>query len=480
MTDRPHNNDEAGREPDTTSRAERRTGLIRAAFLAALAVIGAITVLAYYAVHGNAERAGWVDHTYEVILTGDRFLMDHQDAGINARGYLLTGDHLFVDPYHAAVAAIPADLDRLAALVQDNPVQAKRVMELRQLSAVRLASLGRMFEQKRPSSTLDAQLKQQLLQSKQSMDDVNDAMQALTGEEGRLLAARRVRAEGAARRTLWVIAIGDAFSVAVLAACLLLLLREVRNRRRAEARARRLNTTLTEHNALLEASNRELEGFSYTISHDLRSPLRAIDGFSELLERRYGGKLEAEALRLLGVVRDNSRRMAVLIDDLLEFSRLGRRPLQLTEVDMRALAEQSVMEVLQGNLARPAVALGQLPPCRGDRSLLRQAWINLIGNAVKYSSRNPDARVEIRGWIEAGENIYSVRDNGVGFDMQYYEKLFGVFQRLHAEEDFPGTGVGLAITMRIVSKHGGRLWAEAVPGQGAVFNFSLPSQEASR
>jgi signal transduction histidine kinase len=480
MAERPKNDNQPDHETDTV-RLPGRGALIRAAFLSALALTAGIAVLAYYVMRGNAERTHWVDHTYETILATDSLRMDHQAAGASARGYLLTGEPLFIEPYRKASAALQADLDKLANLVQDNPAQSKRVEDLRQLSAIRLATFDGMLAQKRTAAAIPVpRLTAQLLQSTRSMDDVNALTDAVTDEENRLLTERREQAAHGGQLTLWVIAVGDLTSLTVLLVCFGLLLSENRSRRRAEARARLLNATLSEHNALLESSNRELEGFSYTISHDLRSPLRAIDGFSELLERRYGGKLDPEALRLLAVVRDNSRRMAVLIDDLLEFSRLGRRALQMEEVDMQALAQGCVAEVLQTVQTRPAVEMGLLPPCRGDRSLLRQTWVNLVGNAVKYSSRNPAARVEIAGRSGDGENIYSVRDNGVGFDMQYYDKLFGVFQRLHAEEDFPGTGVGLAITMRIVTKHGGRLWADAVPGRGAVFHFSLPGQEGGR
>ena len=239
-----------------------------------------------------------------------------------------------------------------------------------------------------------------------------------------------------------------------------------------------LNLELAGRNAQLELSNRELEGFSYSISHDLRSPLRAIDGFTQLLRSRYGAALDAEAMRLLDVVRDSSHRMSALIDDLLAFSRMGRRPLEMRPLQMGGLAGDCVAEVMRSAPERPRILIGPLPDCRGDPILVRQVWVNLIGNAVKYSSRNPGARVEITGREEGHECIYSVKDNGVGFDMQYYHKLFGVFQRLHRPDEFPGTGVGLAIVMRIVTKHGGRLWADAAVGQGAEFLFSLPRAES--
>ena len=214
----------------------------------------------------------------------------------------------------------------------------------------------------------------------------------------------------------------------------------------------------------------ELESFSYSVSHDLRAPLRAIDGYARMLEEDYAGRLDEEARRLLGVVRSNAIRMGQLIDDLLAFSRLGRQEAVSAPLDMTQLSQEAADE-LRGERQ---VHASPLPTAKGDRALLKQVWLNLIGNALKYSAKNPAARVEIGAHEEAGETVYWVRDNGAGFDMRYADKLFGVFQRLHRSEESEGTGVGLAIVQRIVARHGGRVWAEAKPDEGACFWFSLP------
>src|SRR5213592_4144509 len=254
------------------------------------------------------------------------------------------------------------------------------------------------------------------------------------------------------------------------------LAQEAEERSRAEREILRLNAELEgrvrERTAELEAANRELESFSYSVSHDLRAPLRAIDGYGRMLEEDYAAQLDAEGLRLLAVIRKSSLRMGMLIDDLLEFSRLGRKTLARAAVDMEALARDAWTEL--GASAAVQLTIGALPSTNGDPALLRQVWINLLSNALKYSARQPSPRIEVAGERSGADLVYRVTDNGAGFDMRYYDKLFRVFQRLHREDEFPGTGVGLAIVQRIVTRHGGRVWAEAEVGKGAKFFFTLP------
>ncbi len=226
--------------------------------------------------------------------------------------------------------------------------------------------------------------------------------------------------------------------------------------------------------AQLEASNNELESFAYSVSHDLRAPLRAVVGYASILKMEYGDKLDQEGLNYLLKIQQNGKRMGILIDDLLEFSRVGRRAMALEEVDMRLIAYE-IMEELSPEYKGRAldVRIGDLPTCVADSSLMRQVWANLLGNAIKYTrTRNP-ARIEVGSFLQEDRPVYFVRDNGAGFDMHYADKLFGVFQRLHLDTEFEGTGVGLATVQRILHRHGGRIWAEAAPGLGATFYFTL-------
>src|SRR5574341_1555750 len=253
------------------------------------------------------------------------------------------------------------------------------------------------------------------------------------------------------------------------------LVSDITERRRVQLEVERLNAELAHQVAELAAVNKELETFSYSVSHDLRAPLRAIDGYSRILVEDHAPALGGEGNRLLGVIRENTARMGYLIDDLLEFSRLSRKELATTRLDMTALA-RAVAEDLRRAQAKPAVIdIAPLPPAHGDAAMVRQVWENLIGNAVKSSGKRDAPHITIGTVNGAAEPTYFVRDNGVGFDMAYVDKLFRVFQRLHRAADFEGTGVGLAIVQRVVHRHGGRVWAEGAPDRGATFYFTLPA-----
>jgi len=229
--------------------------------------------------------------------------------------------------------------------------------------------------------------------------------------------------------------------------------------------------------AELEAANKDLESFGYSVSHDLRAPLRAINGYSNILRESCGDKLGDENKRVLGKIIESTQRMETLIEDLLAFSQLGRRPISAVEIDMDELARE-VVDELRGVPGQqvPQCVLKPLPVGWGDRSLIRQVWFNLLSNAIKFTGTREVPSIELGGVSEDARNVYYVKDNGAGFDMRYYDKLFGVFQRLHSTREFPGTGVGLAIVQRVVVRHGGRAWAEGKPGEGATFYFALPKR----
>jgi light-regulated signal transduction histidine kinase (bacteriophytochrome) len=253
-------------------------------------------------------------------------------------------------------------------------------------------------------------------------------------------------------------------------------LKEIAERKRAEAEIKALNKDLRFHVIQLEAANKELESFSYSVSHDLRAPLRHISGYVELLLKNASSALDEKSLRYLTTISDSAKRMGLLIDDLLTFSRIGRVEIQKTVFSLEDLIEEVLNDLKHEINGREIIwERGPLPDVYGDRPLIKLAFLNLVANAIKFTSPRKRAKIEI-GTVPGGEDetVVFVRDNGVGFNMKYADKLFGVFQRLHAADQFEGTGIGLANVQRIIHRHGGRTWAEGEVGKGAAFYVSIP------
>jgi signal transduction histidine kinase len=257
-------------------------------------------------------------------------------------------------------------------------------------------------------------------------------------------------------------------------------------RTQAMLRLRRENAALLERLSLrtveletanreLRVANRELEAFSDSVSHDLRAPLRTIDGLLRVVQEDFGAGVPPAARQHIEAISAQASRMGELIEDLLRLSRLGREPLQRRSVDMRSLVQEVVGELHAAEPARHLeIRIGELPVAQADQSLLRQVWVNLVANALKFTRRRDPALIEIGGSAQSGHKLYSIRDNGAGFDPRRAERLFGIFQRLHAAKEFEGTGVGLSIARRIIERHGGSIWAEGEPDRGAAFHFTLP------
>ncbi|MBE0558249.1 MAG: two-component sensor histidine kinase [Proteobacteria bacterium] len=218
-----------------------------------------------------------------------------------------------------------------------------------------------------------------------------------------------------------------------------------------------------------------MESFSYSVSHDLRAPLRAIDGYARMILKRQADSFDEETRRQFNLIQENTRMMGQLIDDILAFSRLGRQNMATTDIDMEGLVGEVWEELRTINPNRQMILkIDRLPPSRGDRALIKQVITNLLSNAIKFTGTRDPAIIEVCGQVMENETVYTIKDNGVGFDMQFADRLFTAFQRLHGTDDFEGTGVGLAIVQRIILRHGGRVWAEGEVDKGASFSFSLP------
>jgi signal transduction histidine kinase len=444
--------------------SQRRAAVL--AFLLALAMLAGAFWLAIRNTGRLVADAGWRQHTYQVIGEVRGLLGALTDAETGERGYMLTGDERFLEPYLSGAAAVPAGLARLRALTADNPSQRRRLDVLAPAASAELDGLDRSIARRRALGAAAGSLADRLA-GKGRMDGLRARLAEMEGAETALLAARDRALLASIRRTRLSLLAGAALGIALLAAAFGALAREIGQRQRAEQALRGLNTRL-------ETANHELEDFCHSVSHDLRAPLRAIDGFSQALLEDAGERLAPADHETLGRVRAAAQRMSGLIDDLLRLSRISRTKPAPSEVDLSALAGAVVEELRRGEPARRAVVdIQDGVRALGDGRLLRVALENLLGNAWKFTRRRPEARIAFGAENGAPRPVYFVRDNGAGFDMTYAGKLFGAFQRLHSGRDFEGNGIGLATVARVVHMHGGRIWAEAAVDQGATFRFTL-------
>ena len=441
---------------------------ITAAFIGALVVMCLVTSLSWYLVSQFLDSTKWVNHTNVVLVTIARANASIAEALSATEEFVVTGDSRSMAERDRAISELNASLRELGALTADNQAEQQRLAILRARAAEHVAYVTALVVMRQ---TAGPEAARELLtrdQPRALMIRLREPLTEMRDSE-HLLLQHRLFADETSQRRL-IVACGALLTVVILTVGLAF----IRLRRELHWR-RALAENLERKTIELQTSNKELESFSYSVSHDLRSPLRAIDSFALMLEEDCAAKLDDQGRRYIRVVRESAQNMGRLIDDLLAFSRLGREPINAVSIDLRVGAERAMREVLMTHAgAPPALLMHELPAAYGDAALLHHVWTNLIANAVKYSSKIAAPCVEIGGWLQGSEAVFFVKDNGAGFDMRYADKLFRVFQRLHAAEEFPGSGVGLAIVQRVISRHGGRVWGESELERGAKFFFTLP------
>jgi signal transduction histidine kinase len=391
------------------------------------------------------------------------------------RRYLVTGDETYLKAHRTVVEQLPEYSRYLQALTKDAPEQRARVEALEQLIRQQVDLENNAIVQRSEKGAESVRHLALPGVAKRELDQTHRLIAELEGAEQQLIRTRMFQSTGSTRNTIALLALGVLLLLLLLGSVYYLIHHDITTRRRVAAE-------LVRRGELLQAANKELEAFSYSVSHDLRAPLRHIDGYAALLSKTASTTLNEKAQRYLQTISDSAKQMGQLIDDLLVFSRMGRQEMLKTTVNLNQLVKTVIHDLrldLQGKTI--SWTIGSLPDVSGDPAMLRQVYMNLISNAVKFTSTRPDPKIEI-GFkdLAPGEVELFVRDNGVGFDMQYANKLFGVFQRLHRNDEFEGTGIGLANVRRIIHRHGGRTWAEGALDQGATFSFSLPSKRLTR
>ena len=391
------------------------------------------------------------------------------------RRYLVTGDESYLRSYRTVVEQMPEYLRYLRGLTNEEAEQQARVATLEQLIARQLGAEAGAITQREKHGYQAVRHLALSGAAKNELEGIQRLMTELDSTEQRVLVLRVAQSAGSTRNTIALLGLGALMQLVLLASVYFLIHHDITERRRVA-------TELQTRGEMLQAANKELEAFSYSVSHDLRAPLRHIDGYAALLSKSAGEALSDKARRYLQTISDSAKQMGQLIDDLLVFSRMGRQDMLRTTVNLDQLVK-TVLHDLRLDLQGRTISwtMQPLPNVLGDPAMLRQVFVNLISNALKFTATRPEAEITIGATKQSSsEAEIFVRDNGVGFDMQYVHKLFGVFQRLHRNDEFEGTGIGLANVRRIIHRHGGRTWAEGAPDQGATFYFSLPLARSLR
>ena len=468
-----------------------------------LLMVGAIVVvllntwMAAHALGTLFSAQHWLAHTLETLTQTEGTFLDMSSANSAVRAYLLTGAPEFVQRYREATSTVYGNVDRIQQLTVDNQSQQQRIALLRKRISIKLGALDAVMSIRRGHKDAafisPTVLRPALADSPDGGPSVRYVILQIENEENRLLRERTDQANAARRNVYATFAAATLLDLVLLVIAFQQLIGSRRDQEELTDRAMEiaaLNGELKELNADLEArveqrtrelevSNQELQAFSYSVSHDLRAPLRTIDGFSLALAEDYSDRLDAEGRDYIQRVRGGVQRMGTLIDALLQLSRVTRSDLQRESVNLSRLATL-IFDELRAIDHETNVRFTVQPEmiAEADPRLMRVAFENLLGNALKFTSKIPEPHIEFGQTTDKGQTVYFIRDNGAGFDMQYVDRLFTAFQRLHGDRDFKGSGIGLATVSRIVRRHHGNIWAEGRPGLGATFFFTLDAPAA--
>jgi len=444
-------------------------------FIIALSILLLIGKMSILFLNQTRTDDQWIEHSHDVIEHLQGSFLAEREMGTRAREYILTGEEKYLRLYQQTLVDLARSIDSVERLTTDNPRQQQLIeTTLRPLLNERLAFISRaiiarQIAGQQPAIAIILQNHALAL-----IDQIRGVIEKMQEDERLLLQVRLAQHRQSSEKLRTIILFGSTVAIIFVAIASVQIHRDVVARQSAEEELRASESRLKQQTSELQTMNKELEAFSYSVSHDLRAPLRGIEGFSELILDSYKDRLDAQGQGYFNRICAAAKRMGILIDELLNLSRITRGPLEIRDMDLAAIARDVAADLAKNDPQRRVH--WEIPaslPLRGDSALLSVVLVNLFSNAWKFTGKQADARIELGQMTQDGKSVYYVRDNGAGFDMAYQSKLFQAFQRLHTTTEFPGTGIGLATVQRIIHRHGGRVWAEGLVDGGATFFFTL-------